>query len=185
MVSVPVRELVPVLAATVKATLPLPVRLLPPVKVIQLALLATVHAHALVVVTVVLPVPPAATTLCDVGDRLKLQLPACDTVKVCPAMVSVPVRELVPVLAATVKATLPLPVRLLPPVKVIQLALLATVHAHALVVVTVVLPVPPAAATLCDVGDNAKLHVAGVNENVFDSALLAIPPGPTAATSAT
>src|SRR5439155_1028563 len=148
MVSVPVRELVPVLAATVKATLPLPVRLLPPVKVIQLALLATVHAHPLVVVTVVLPVPPAATTLCDVGDRLKLQLPACDTVKVCPAIVSVPVRELVPVLAATVKATLPLPVWLLPPVKVIELALLATVHAHALVVVTVVLPVPPAAATL-------------------------------------
>jgi hypothetical protein len=94
------------------------------------------------------------------------------------------VREVVPVLAATVKLTLPLPVLLLPPVKVIQLALLVTVHVHPLVVVTVVLPVPPAATTLCEVGDNAKLHAA-VNENGFDSALWAIPPGPTAATSVT
>src|SRR5436190_18511178 len=91
-------------------------------------------------------------------------------------MVSVPVRELVPVLAATVKATLPLPVRLLPPVKVIQLALLATVHAHPLVVVTVVLPVPPAAATLCDVGDTAKLHVAGGDEVGVGRALVGMPP---------
>jgi hypothetical protein len=82
MVSVPVRELGAVLAATVKLTAPLPVLLLPPVNVIQLALLVTVHVHPVVVVTFVLPVPPAAATLCEVGDRLKLQAPACDTVNV-------------------------------------------------------------------------------------------------------
>jgi hypothetical protein len=82
MVNVPVRALVVVLAATVKPTLPLPVPLLPVWMLIQLALLVAVHAHPLVVVTVVLPVPPVAATLCDVGDKVKPQVPACETVKV-------------------------------------------------------------------------------------------------------
>ena len=54
--------------------------------------------------------------------------PAWVTVTVCPATVSVPVRWVVAVLAATVKLTPPLPDPLAPAVMVIQLALVAAVH---------------------------------------------------------
>jgi hypothetical protein len=100
MVRVPVRA-APELAAAVKLTVPLPVRLLPPLNVSQLLLLDTVHVHPLAVVTVVLPLPPAAPKLREVDDRLKLHGPACETVTVWPATVSVPVRA-APVFAATV-----------------------------------------------------------------------------------
>jgi hypothetical protein len=114
----------------------------------KLALLVTVHVHALVVVTAVLPVPPEAATFCEVGDKVKPQVPACDTVKVWPAIVSVPVRAVVEVFAAMLKLTLPLPDPLVPDVKVIQLALLVALHPHPAPAVMFVLPVPPAAATL-------------------------------------
>ena len=48
----------------------------------------------------------------------------------------------------------------------IQPALLVAVHAQPLVVVTDTLPGPPAAATLCDVGDAPNVQTGGaVNEN--------------------
>ena len=60
----------------------------------------------------------------------------------------------------------PLPVPEAPDVIVIQPALLAAVHAQPLVVVTDTFPVPPAAATLCDVGDAPNVQTGGaVNEN--------------------
>jgi hypothetical protein len=65
------------------------------------------------------------------------------TVKVCPVMVSVPVRELVLVFAATEKLTVPLPEPLLPEVMVIQLSLLVAVQAQLLGEVTFTLPLPP------------------------------------------
>ena len=61
------------------------------------------------------------------------------TVKVCPAIVSVPLRAL-PVLAATLKPTVPFPLPLVPEVIVSHDALLLAVHAHPLVVVTATLP---------------------------------------------
>ena len=70
--------------------------------VIQDALLTPVHVHPLVVVTAAVCDPPAARTLCAVGAMLKLHAPAWVTVTVCPAIVSVPVRGLVEVFAATV-----------------------------------------------------------------------------------
>jgi hypothetical protein len=102
-VSVPVRGLVVIFTATLKVTVPLPVPLpAPPVRVIQLTLLDAVQAQPLVVVTVVVKGPPAAATLCDVDDSVKLHpAPLCVTVTVCPATVNVPVREAVAVLAAT------------------------------------------------------------------------------------
>ena len=66
----------------------------------------------------------------------------CVTVNVCPAMVIVPVRWLVPVLAATVKAI----VLLLAEVIFIQLALLAAVQLQPVEVVTPTLPDPPVEA---------------------------------------
>jgi hypothetical protein len=58
-----------VFAATVKFTVPFPDPLPPDVIVTQLAALVAVHAQPVPAVTFVLPVPPAATTLCDVADR--------------------------------------------------------------------------------------------------------------------
>jgi hypothetical protein len=66
---VPLRGDVTVLAATSNPTVPLPVPLLPPVTVIQLALLEAVQLQLLDVVTAVVDEElPAAATLCDVGE---------------------------------------------------------------------------------------------------------------------
>ena len=60
---------------------------------------------------------------------------------VCPAIVSVPVRLLEPVFAATEYSTVPLPLPLLPDVIVIQLTLLAAVQVQPVPAVTATLPV--------------------------------------------
>ena len=135
--------------------MPSPVPLLPLVIVIQPALLEAVHAHPLLlVVTAVVAEPPAAATLCDVGEAVKLQItPSCVTANVCPATVSEPDRGLVDGFAATVNPTVPLVVPLLPLVTVIQLALLVAVHAQPLDVVTAVENDAPAATTLADAGE--------------------------------
>jgi hypothetical protein len=71
---------------------------------------------------------------------------ACDTVNVCPAIVSVPLRAAA-LFAATVKATVPLPVPDPPLVMLIHDAFDAAVHVHPLAVVTVDDPLPPLAST--------------------------------------
>ena len=80
--------------------MPLPVPLLPLLIDSHVALLVAVHPQTLVVVTEAVELPPAAATLCVVGDSVYAHAAACVTVKVCPAIVSVPVRELVAVLTA-------------------------------------------------------------------------------------
>ena len=73
---------------------------------IQLVLLLTpVQLQPLAVVTATDCDPPAASTLCVVGATVYTHAPACVTVTVTPAIVSVPVRGLAEVLAATVKLT--------------------------------------------------------------------------------
>jgi hypothetical protein len=69
-------------------------------------------------------------------------------------------------------------------VTVIHDALLTPVQPHPVATVTVTLPVPPVDVRLCDVGDTLNEHV-GAKLNVFDKGLAELPPGPTAATSAT
>lgn len=79
-------------------------------------------------------------------------VPACETAKVLPAIVSVPVRA-GPVLAAIEKATVPLPLPLAPDVMVSQDALLVAVHAQPLPVVMLTELEPLDALTLklvCD-----------------------------------
>ena len=80
--------------------------------------------------------------------------------------------------------TVPLPVPLAPDVIVIHDALLTAVHPQPLLAVTATLPDPPLDPKLCNVGD-AEYVQAAVKPKVLDSALAALPPGPTAATSAT
>lgn len=123
------------------------------------ALLAAVHAHPVSVASVVDPLPPPATTAWLVGARLKVQAAAaCDTVKVCVAIVSVPDRVDAFGLAATLNAVEPLPLPLAPLVTVIQLVLLEPDHGHPAGAVTFVDPVPPAAAT-----DRLLVEIANVH----------------------
>ena len=81
------------------------------------------------------------------------------TVKVCPAIVSVPLRA-APVLAATVNPTDPLPVAEAPDVMLIQAALETAVHAHVPAVVTVTDPFPPPTATVWLVAETEKEQLA-------------------------
>jgi hypothetical protein len=103
-------------------------------------------------------------------------------VNVLPAIVSVPVREPVPVFVATLKATGPFPVPLAPALMVIHATLLEAVHTQPAAALTVVPAVPPAAVSDWPAGEMVGAHDA-VNENVFERALGAVPPGPTALTT--
>jgi len=78
---------------------------------------------------------------------------ACVTVNVWPPAVIVPVRDVVAEFAATVNVTVPLPDPLAPPVIVIQVALLAAVHAQPLPLVTVNELVLPPATTDNETGE--------------------------------
>jgi hypothetical protein len=81
--------------------MPLPLPEVPPVSVSQALLLTAVHEQPPATVTATLPAPPAAARDVVVGviDGAH-ETPACVTVNVCPAMVAVPVRFVVPVCAA-------------------------------------------------------------------------------------
>jgi len=71
--------------------------------VIQLALLVALQLQPVPAVTVTAPVAAAAVVRFeDVGEMLMLQgAPGCVTVKVCPPMIIVPVREVPAVFPAT------------------------------------------------------------------------------------
>jgi len=68
-----------------------------------LALLVAVQLHAAVARTLIVPVAAIDDVrFDDVGEIVNEQgIPGCVTVNVCPAIVSVPVRDVVVVLAAT------------------------------------------------------------------------------------
>ena len=155
-VIVPLRG-APRFARTVNDTDPDPVPEL--VVVIHGALEVAVHVQPADVLTLNDAVSATPFMVRLLGERLKLQLPAvCVTVKVRPAMVSVPVREDVVELAWTLKPALPLPVPLAPDVTVMNEELLTAVQAHPVVVVTVDEPVPPPAAIDCVVGEMLNEH---------------------------
>jgi hypothetical protein len=181
-VNVPVREPVPVLVATLKVTGPFPLPLAPALMVIHAALLEAVQVQPVDAVTVTVPELAPDATLADIGEIVGAHVVACVTVKVLPAIVSVPVRLVVPVLAATLKVTVPPPVPAAPAVTVIHTALLTAVHVQPAAALTVVLTVPPAAVNDWLVGEIAGAHGA-VNEKVFERALAALPPAPTAETT--
>ena len=81
--------------------MPLPVA--PVLMVIHVALLAAVHAQPVAAVTVTAPAPAADVRPADAGEIVGAQgAAACVTVNVLPPIVSVPVRDVVAVFAATV-----------------------------------------------------------------------------------
>jgi hypothetical protein len=81
MVSVPVRA-GPVLAATVKSTVPLPLPLAPAAIVIHVSVVVAVHAQPLAEVTATLPAPPLNPNVWLVGLSDARHDPACETVNV-------------------------------------------------------------------------------------------------------
>jgi hypothetical protein len=79
--------------------LPLPVA--PELTLIQVALLVVVQLQPLDAVTVMVPVPPAAVILAEVGEIDGAHgAPDCVTVNVSPPMVIEPVRDVLDVFAA-------------------------------------------------------------------------------------
>src|SRR5437867_7490480 len=96
------------------------------------------------------PVPPVRWTH---GPAVGAA-PACVTVNVWPAMLSVPVRELVPVLAVTDQVTAPLPAPLAG-VQDSQAALLDGVELQPAPAVTVSVPLPAAESGLVLAGEIA------------------------------
>lgn len=80
----------------------MPVPVAPAVTVIQPSLLVADHPHPVDALTVTMLEAPEAPVVVDVGESVDThETPAWMTVNVCPPIVSVPVRELVLVLSAT------------------------------------------------------------------------------------
>jgi hypothetical protein len=153
MVTVPIRCVALVFAATTTLTVPSPVPAPLDPRVNQALLLVVLQAHVLPAVTATATVSPAAGVARVVGVIAYVQVgtPACVTLSVWPAMVTVPVRCAVPVFAATTTSTLPLPV--LPDPTLNHAALLVVLHAHVLPAVTVTATDSPAAGDVRLVGE--------------------------------
>jgi hypothetical protein len=105
----------------------------------------------------------------------------CVTLKVEPAIVSVPVRLVLAVFASTSNATLPSAVPLAPLVTAIQLALLTAVQAQPAPLLTVLFRVPPAAVKVALAGamENVQLAAAWVTVNA-EPAIVSVPDRPVA-----
>ncbi len=158
-VTVPLRA-APVLAATLNPTVPLPVPVAPDVTVIHAAFDVAVHPHAEPAVTATVPVPPLAPTDSLAGAIAKPHTaPPWLTVKVCPAIVSVPLRAAL-LFAATLNRTAPFPVPDAPDVTVMKAAFEVAVQLHEGPAVTATVPVPPPAATDWLAGEIEKLQLA-------------------------
>ena len=82
----------------------------------------------------------------------------CVTFTVCPATAIDAARVVVPGLDAIVKVTLPLPVPVVPPVSTTHAASDCALHGQPATAVTVILPVPPVAGTLCSVAESSNVQ---------------------------
>ena len=141
--------------------MPDPVPLAPAVIVIHETALDAVQLQPAVVVTLMFAVPAAPETEGAVGATLNVHgTPACVTLNVKPAIVSVPVREEFDVFAATLNVTAPLPVVFgpAPAVTVIQDALLVADHEQSVGIVTDTTRVPPVAVSDSLVGESEAVQ---------------------------
>ncbi len=182
-VRVPLRVAELWLAAMPKVTVPLPEPLAPAEIVSHVALLVAVHAQPATAVTATAPVLAEAATDRPVCASVEVQgAAAWVTVNVCPPIVRVPVRA-VPVLAVTLKVTVPLPEPLAPAETVSQAALLVAVHGQPEPAVTATAPVAVVAGTACPAVAIDAVQAAE-KPNGFESPLSLLPVGPIAETRA-
>lgn len=130
-----------------------------PTTVIQETVLVAVHPHPVEVVRVIVPEPPPATAVREVGVIEYVHVvPAWVTWNVWPATVAVPVREMVPAFALALSVTVPGPVPLAPLTTVIHAALLTAVQAQPAGAVTAT-AVDPAVASIDALnGDSVEVH---------------------------
>jgi hypothetical protein len=156
MVSVPLRA-GPVVGATANWIVPFPFRLPPLVIVIHDALLVAVHSHPGAVVTATVPEPPLLATEYDSGSMLTWHPLPWVTVKTCSPIRRVPIRE-GPAHASTRNATIPSPVPDVDDVIDIHAVSLCAVHGQAAAVVTLIVPDPPSAPTVREVGAMVTLQ---------------------------
>jgi hypothetical protein len=147
-VTVPTRLALDRFVATMKLNFPDPVPGPALITAIHATLLSASHAHPAGAVTVLFPNPPSAETAWVVGVMVIAQTLGAYwvTVNAVPAIVTVPVRVAVPVFAATVKVTLPVPFPEAPAMMAIHAALALAVHAQPEPAVTVLPPSPPSLA---------------------------------------
>jgi hypothetical protein len=136
---------------------PLPLPADPAVIDNQLALSAAAQPQPSAVRTSNVPVPPDAGTEAEDDASVIVQPCPWFTVKVRPAIVSVPDRA-GPVVDATVKLTVPSPLPFAPEVTVIHDALLFAVQVQPAPELTVVEPLPPPAGTDWLSGDTVKVQ---------------------------
>jgi hypothetical protein len=153
-VTEPVLELIPVLGAAVIVTVPFPVPLEPAVTVSQPVLLLTaVQPQPPGAVTVTFVLSPPIANAFEVDEIVSLQvMPAWVALKFVPAIVRVPERPAVLVLAAAASVTLPLP-EPDPPVTVIHERLFVVDHVHPVGAVTVTFVLSPPDAKAFEVAE--------------------------------
>jgi hypothetical protein len=136
----------PLFGAALNVTVPLPVPVAALVMLSHGASAPAVQPHDGPAVTATEPPPPLSGTVCALGAMPKLQTAAaCDTVKICPATLIVPLRS-APVFSAAVNATVP-PLVPAPTVTVNHGAFAAAVQVHVGPVATLNEPAPPVAGT--------------------------------------
>jgi hypothetical protein len=165
-VIVPMRAVVVGFAAAVKLTVPEPVPLAL-VSESHAALSLAAHAQPAAVVIVTDPVPPAAAT--ESLSRLIENVhsaAAWVTVKVCPAIVSVPVRTAVVAFGVTLKLRVPAPVPEVAPVIESQGTLADADQRQPTVVDMFTKPEPPVAATARPASPNEYWHGIGAGVGV-------------------
>jgi len=121
------------------------------------ALLTAVHAQSAAVEILTGCEAPAAGAAIVSGATTALHPLSCETVNVCPAAVIVPLRA-APEFWAAENCTVPGPLPLAPDVTLIHPAFATAVHAHERLVFTVNDAAPPAAGTVCDVGEMENAH---------------------------
>ena len=147
----------PLFGLTLNVTVPLPVPEAPPVTTSHDAFDVADHAQPSSTVTSTEPLPPSETTLLPGADSVPVHGggngASCDTVTVFPAIVTVPVRTVVPSLAATVNDTLPLPDPEAPLATAIQAAFEVADQEQVSVPLTAIARDSPPAAADAVIGD--------------------------------
>jgi hypothetical protein len=140
-------------------------------------LLTADHRHPEGAVTVTLPDPPVLPSDAPVDEREYVQaIPLSVTVKVCEAMVKVPVWPLIPESAVAEYPTDPFPLPLAPEVTLRKGELLAAVQVHPVGAVTFTDPGPPWLPTvaLVDESENVQAIPPSLKVNVCP-AIVSVP----------